>query len=533
MSSKKASFAHFYHEKTKYSPESLSKQSHSLDWDSQPLPFKDYPKSKSIDLSAYVPLGTNPFSETDIKKSSDWKEEEKPLAELSRILYFVNGVTAIVPYPPNPLLMRAAPSAGALYPNEVYLISRDSISEDQPNCIPPGLYNFQVKTHSLSQIAEGERAWLDLEKACFNHPTLDKANLCLIVSGVFFRSAWRYFDRAYRRILLDAGHILGNISLISYAYGKKAYPLGGFNDKLLNEILMFDEDEHALFVIPLVPLEDSECLSLLDNPLALPSLIKNKVPQVPEGRLTEALHEFSNIEVKPDELSLSLISTTLKDYLNQAQDTKFESFLQGKTLSSEPISWDKCSLMKTIMQRRSTRKYDPDTPISLNQLSQILQFSYNPLDCASEIFDSKPSYLVSEHIKSYIVVNNVDGLESGCYLYLPEQKLLKQIRFKELREESFKLCLRQELGRDAAVLLFNVASLDKTTKLYGERAYRYLHADAGSIGQRVNLAATKLGLGASGIGGFFDDMANEALGISADDIILYVTTIGVPDEGID
>ncbi|MDX1920862.1 MAG: SagB/ThcOx family dehydrogenase [Candidatus Caenarcaniphilales bacterium] len=528
MSSKHSSFAHFYHEKTKYSPEGLSKQSHQLDWDNQPVPFKDYPKLKTLDLSSYVPLGTNPFSDLEIKKTSDWDEKDKALAELSRLLYFANGVTAIVPYPPNPLLMRAAPSAGALYPNELYLISKDS-----SNHVPAGLYNFQVKTHSLVQITEGEKSWKDLQKACFDHPTLEKSSICLILSGVFYRSAWRYFDRAYRRILLDGGHILGNISLISYVYGKKAFMLGGFNDKLLNDLLQFDEDEHALVVIPLVPLDDANTISLLDHPLALPSPVQAKTPQIPEGKLIDALHEFSNIDAKPDESTLSIISATLKDYLNQAQDTRFDCFLQGKTLDSEIINWDKCSLMKAIMQRRSTRKYDPDMPLRVSDLAQILQFAYNPSDYINSIFDLNPSYLVSEHIKSYLLVNNIEGLEPGCYLYLPEQKLLKQIRFKELRQEAYKLCLRQELGRDAAALLFHVANLDKTTKIYGERSYRYLHSDAGSIGQRVNLAATKLGLGASGIGGFFDDMTNEALGISMEDIVLYVTTIGVPDEGID
>ncbi|NJO94245.1 MAG: SagB/ThcOx family dehydrogenase, partial [Hydrococcus sp. RM1_1_31] len=54
--------------------------------------------------------------------------------------------------------------------------------------------------------------------------------------------------------------------------------------------------------------------------------------------------------------------------------------------------------------------------------------------------------------------------------------------------------------------------------------YRYLHMDAGHLGQRLNLAAIYLNLGASGIGGFFDDQVNEVLGIPEDEAVIYITT---------
>jgi nitroreductase len=63
---------------------------------------------------------------------------------------------------------------------------------------------------------------------------------------------------------------------------------------------------------------------------------------------------------------------------------------------------------------------------------------------------------------------------------------------------------------------------------YGDRAYRYLHLDAGHLGQRMNLGAIYLDVGVSGIGGFFDDQVNEVLGIPEDEAVLYITTLGVP-----
>jgi nitroreductase len=90
------------------------------------------------------------------------------------------------------------------------------------------------------------------------------------------------------------------------------------------------------------------------------------------------------------------------------------------------------------------------------------------------------------------------------------------------------LCLGQELGGDAAAVVFHTADLARAVRRQGERAYRYLHLDAGMLGERLDLAALAEGLGASGIGGFFDDQVTELLGIPAEQAVVYITTIGVP-----
>ncbi len=528
MSHTMASFAHFYHEQTKYHPGTIHSKSNQIDWDSQPVPFKEYPKNlEHIDLSPYIPLSTNPFADTPLIPSNQWTEQDRPLGELSRLLYLTNGVTAIVPYPPNPLLMRAAPSAGGLYPNEVYVLTNNYCKD-----IDNGLYNYQVKTHSLCKILGSNSIHKELSKACFDHPAFEQSDLTLIVTALFHRSSWRYKDRAYRRILLDSGHILGNISLASYALKRKGYLIGGFVDKEVNDLMMLEDNEHVLFALTLPKLDKNLSISSVENPSALPSDKKLSRPPVPNGQFIEALHEFSNINSKLDKAKTSVISTTLKDYLRQPQDTKLETFLKGEVLSSEPIEWTKCSLMTSILRRRSTRHYDREVALTKKQLTQILQFAYCPNDFNDEFIDSNPNLFAPELIKSYLIINNVEGLEPGCYSFVSEQKTLKQIRFKELTEEAHRICLSQDLGRDCSVLLIHTVNLDKAVDIYGERAYRYLHTDAGNIGQRANLAAMKLGLGASGIGGFFDDMVNEVLGISTNDAILYITTLGVPQADI-
>ena len=144
----------------------------------------------------------------------------------------------------------------------------------------------------------------------------------------------------------------------------------------------------------------------------------------------------------------------------------------------------------------------------------------------NKILTPRRTTLILNLIETFIAVSGVDGLEEGCYYYAPKAQELRQIRFKNFRQELHRLCLGQNLGRDAAVVLFHTADLNRATLQYGDRVYRYLHMDAGHLGQRLNLAAIRLGLGVSGIAGFFDDEVNEVLGIPIDEAVLYITDTG-------
>ncbi|MDX1918816.1 MAG: SagB/ThcOx family dehydrogenase [Candidatus Caenarcaniphilales bacterium] len=505
-------FAEFFHEQTKYHLGQLNDASKTfahLLRDPQPSPFKEYSGGDFYDLSPYLPLKANPFSDAELIKASDWTEEQKPLAELSRILYFANGITAIAPYPPNPILMRAAPSAGALYPNEIYVITRNYA----PN-LPDGLYNFQVKTHSLAQISsEPDLIERLAEEGCFESELVGHTDLILVITAVFDRSTWRYQDRAYRRILLDTGHIIANIDLVAALFQRKACLLGGFNDDALVDLMRLDPShEQVLYIMPL-PSLTSPIAEIPYQP-ALPSYHFSVPENVPPGQQLLALHEISKIydhmvDTKPPYCPLNSI----------------ERLLSGEELEAEPLSWTKCDLMTMIMSRRSARKFDPNAKVTKEQLTKILDFAFHPENY--DLIDPDPDYLIPQFIRTYILVNNVEGLDVGVYLFEPSNNSLKQVRFKKLKQEAFHLCLNQSIAKDAAFMVIFTADLADSVNYFGDRAYRYLHTDPGNYGQRLYLAATKLGLGASGIGGFYDDIGNEILGISHDDIILYVMVFGV------
>lgn len=485
------SFAEFYHEETKYSPQGLSRTQRQIDWTKQPIPFKEYKKGKLIELGKYITKKDN----GEDKESTEYKS----LEQLAKLLYYTNGVTAIIPYT-TPLLLRAAPSAGGLYPTEIYIVAKDYPGLEN------GIYNFQVKKNNLVKFWD-EDVWNKLKESCFNHPSFEKSNLSVIFTGVFYRSAWRYEERAYRRILLDTGHVIGNMSMYSTFAGKYCNLIGGFKDKEIDELLWLDKENES--VLAVINLSDED-LNIKSGTLASPLESQNHN----KNDLLMDFHNSGNIEQYIDPKIIN------NEEVNQAK----LGLLFGESLELRTIDWDN-KLEDTILNRRSTRAYTGEA-INKEQLNEILSFTYSPELYKDQGFDPSPEFFDLSLIETYIAVTDVDGLEDGCYHYSPAKKQLKQIRFKNFREELCYLCLGQDLGRDAGVVIFHTTNLKKAIEKYGERGYRYLHMDSGNLGQRINLAALKLNLGVSGIGGFFDDQVNELLGIPESEAVLYITTIG-------
>lgn len=508
MSDHPVSLAQHYHERTKYHPETIGNQ--DFDWKQQPAPFKEYKIGATFDLKPYL---TNP---PDGASSKAWQR-------LSRLLFFSYGLTVrMITMSGEPIYLRAVPSAGALYPAELYLVSRGT------PLLPAGLYNYQPQTHSLIHFWDDE-VWTSLQNACFWHPSLEATQLALVMTAVFMRSAWRYQDRAYRRIFLDTGHILANVELAGAMHDYRPHLIGGFVDDAVNKLLYLDPtQEGTIAVLPLADLlEVSQNLSL--SKTAVASTSQTDYPKLPDGELLLYFHQATQLTEAEDprnkkniQLASDPIPATLADKYNFP-------FCLKVSMTAPAIDWGTNLelLEKTILKRRSTRTYS-GANLALDELRALLDFTYHPQNYIEQGLDRTPDYFDLSLIETFVVVSGVDDLEEGCYYYAPKAQELRQIRFKNFRRELHRLCLGQNLGRDAAAVLFHTADLQKAVLKYGDRSYRYLHMDAGHLGQRLNLAAIRLGLGVSGIGGFFDDEVNEVLGIPADEAVLYINTLGQP-----
>lgn len=502
------SIAQHYHERTKYHPKTISQQ-RKPDWENPPELFKDYKIGITIDLKPYLPPEESSLGSTD-ESQKDWQR-------LSRLLINSYGITAkTTALSGESFYLRAAPSAGGLYPAELYLISRGT------DLLPAGLYHYQPRHHTLIRFWD-DHVWSELQAACFWHPSLESTHLVLVTTAIFERSAWRYQARAYRRICLDTGHLLGNIELAAALTDYRPHLIGGFLDASMDQLLYLNpEQEGVMTVMALADLLKVE-ENLPRSHTALPAPIDTLFPGLSDDELLPYFHRATQIQAEPDPIDPQAITD------RPAEDKYNFPFCLKIAVEADPINWgpDLDDLERSILKRRSTRRYT-GLDITLDQLKMLIDFTYQPQHYVEQDLDAHPDYFDLSLIETFIVVSGVEGLEEGCYYYAPQTQELRQVRFKNFRRELHFLCLAQDLGRDAAAVVFHTAHLETAIARYGDRAYRYLHLDAGHLGQRLNLGAVQLGLGVSGIGGFFDDKVNEVLGIPTDEAVLYITTLGQP-----
>jgi len=156
----------------------------------------------------------------------------------------------------------------------------------------------------------------------------------------------------------------------------------------------------------------------------------------------------------------------------------------------------------------------------LTQLSAILA-------AASEPFYA--DFAGSTFVQLYLYAHRIDGLEPGVYKLWPERAELEQVKSGDQRVAAAGLSLGQDLAGNACVAFSMIGDLERATRVHGDRGYRYVHFEAGAIGHRLYLAAEALGLGATGIGAFYDEEVHRHLNLASErGQVVYHFAIGYP-----
>ncbi len=509
-----------YHEATKYHPETVGNHP-GLDWAKMPVPFKVWDTEAAVALAPYLPFDPNPFTGEAAGPEAVISDG---LGLVSRWIYHTCGITALVPQEPRPLFLRANPSAGGLYPAEIHLIAHGYAG------LEDGLYGYDLQGHRLVPLWSGADIHAGLVEACYGNAAVAAAPLSLVVTGVFERSRWRYQERAYRRILLDAGHLIGNAGLAAHALGGRTHATTAFADEAIETVLRLDPDtEGALAVVSWSP---GQGVSERPNWTALPSPTG---PAQVDPPLLDALHRQSRLprqrpalvaRGETQELALEQRygwsgGTALRAIAVPA--TSLAAPATGVAPALSGLAGDPLGLIRT---RRSARSFTGKS-CSLAQLAEVLLAAIDPVEAG---LGRQPAFDRSQ-LMTFVAVNAVDGLAPGVYYLAPDTFALRLVRtvVQEQMQAGVRfLCLGQDLGGDAAFVVVHTADLAAAVRANGDRAYRLLHLDAGIIGQRLDLAAIGTGLGASGIGGFFDDHITDQLGVPREQAVVYLTCVGVP-----
>jgi SagB-type dehydrogenase family enzyme len=188
-----------------------------------------------------------------------------------------------------------------------------------------------------------------------------------------------------------------------------------------------------------------------------------------------------------------------------------------------PRTTGQLSLEEALSARRSVRDY-ASQPLTLAEVSQLLWAAQG---ITSESGGrTAPSAGGLYPLEVYLVAGAVEGLSPGVYRYVPALHQLARVRQGDVRAQLAAASLDQAWVRDGAACIVIAAAYARTTVKYGDRGVRYVHLEAGHAAQNVCLEATALGLGTVTVGAFYDDRVAEVIGLSRDDVPLYLLPVG-------
>jgi SagB-type dehydrogenase family enzyme len=505
--------ADYYHERTKLSPLGLGNQA-PLRSPPPPGVFKPYPEAATFPLPEHrgrVGVATGEAIARNRRPLSGFRSEAVSLEDLATLLHASNGITASTGTGAGTHFLRAAPSAGALYPTVTYVVARDVSG------LPAGLYHYAVNRGELHQLRVGGSVGDELAELVDEGHYVRQAPVTLVFASMFFRSSWKYRERSYRYSSIDCGHLTIQAALTAAALGLGARPIGRFDDARVNALLGLDEDEEsALLVLP-VGRPSPDAPASVWQPVFRPD---PKPLQAIGHPLLGLMH---------GETRLAATEQRAVPLAPRGPEDKPYPDLRRLPLPRDLLPGD--DLVAGILRRRSIRDWEP-RGMTLQQLSSVFYYSFGV-----PAFDVRhpdggqwldPSVEDNHALQLYLVVHDVEGVEPGVYYYRREDHALSQIRRGSLRRQMRVAAAMQKFVGDSGAVL--VITIDRDRMIYpdADRGYRYATLDAGMLGGRVYLQTTSLGLGCTGVGALFEDRLSQLIDVSPErEHVVYTLAIGV------
>ncbi|UCC69338.1 MAG: SagB/ThcOx family dehydrogenase [Armatimonadota bacterium] len=160
----------------------------------------------------------------------DFTADALSLAEISQLLWSAHGLTSAEG-------LRAAPSAGACYPLEVYLACEQ------------GLFRYQPSEHALVKVSDADPRQ-PLAEAAYGQFFISDAAVSIIFAAVYERTTARYGDRGIRYVHMDIGHAAQNVHLQAEALGLASVPVGAFDDSAVASVLSLPAEEKTVYIVP-------------------------------------------------------------------------------------------------------------------------------------------------------------------------------------------------------------------------------------------------------------------------------------------
>jgi SagB-type dehydrogenase family enzyme len=479
-----------YHEATKHTVESLRRPPHLLDWANMPDPFRHYEGAPVVDLPADPPAPEMPALEV-LRGGSGFTPAAGGATFLSQLLFYSAAISASKRVSPAGYryALRVNPSSGNLHPTEFHFRTRGMKEW------PDGLYHYCPSTHVAEQRALGD---VEMKSGGSSAP------LVFVLTTITWREAWKYGDRAYRYCLHDIGHAWQALSLAAQAIGCGSFAVGHFPDDEVAQACRLPDDEVPMLLVEL-------------SGGSIPVLESNARETVWYGGHANQL----SAEIATNEWIDRIHAATKLSPLTQRRNFIAEPLPTGcGEIKLPPPASSARTLGETARGRRSALDFvGGSRSISLTQLSAILTAASQRL-----IAD----FARTSFVQLYLYAHRVEALKPGVYRYWSESAELEQIKNGDQRVVAAGLSLGQNLAGNACIALSMVGDLERAASDHGDRGYRYVHFEAGAIGHRLYLAAEALGLGATGIGAFYDVEVHRYLKLPPQQQVVYHFAIGYP-----
>jgi len=377
---------------------------------------------------------------------------------------------------------RAAACTGALFHIELYVVCGDL-----PD-LEAGVYHYGAHDNALRQLRRGDfrRVLADASGA---EPSVVAAPVVFVLTSTWWRNAWKYESRAYRHAFWDAGTILANFLSVASAHSLPTRLILGFADASVERLLDIHPSVEGAIALVAVgssasPPGEVSDFPLLNLPTRALSAHQIEYPLIAEAHAASSLPSGEAAAI---------------------WRSNFPSPLDVKPPPiGEPVE-------SVILRRGSSRRFTRQ-PVGFDTLTDLLRVATSPFACDAHL----PTDV-------YVIVNAVDGLASGRYVLDRDSDTLTLLADGDFRSEAAYLDLGQPLAGDAAINVYWLVNLDSLDA----RGYRAAQLSAAIEGGRLYLAAYALGMGATGLTFFDDDVTAFFSPHAAGKSVMFLTAVGV------
>jgi SagB-type dehydrogenase family enzyme len=482
-----------FHQRTKHTWQRIRANSRGLDWGNHPFPFKLYPDLEPLPLPRQLPESSLPATQV-LSGQVPAPASALDLAGLARLLFFAAGVTRIL----NGVLFRAAPSAGALYPTELYAVCGPLAD------LPAGVYHFEPAEFALRRLRDGDfRARL---AAAATEPAIAGLPLCLVLTGIPWRTTWKYRERGWRHLFWDAGAIVANLLAVAAAAGLRTRVLLGFVDGEVSGLLGLGAPEE--YPLALVTVAAPTAAAATGSPSAEPISPRTR----PLSRSPRS-YPLGAAAQRAGELPSPV---AVGGWRSQASRLHAQPATRSLAVGEPGQAHAATDTIEAVILRRGSTRRFAQQSIPRGALGWALRAATRavPSDFVP------PQATLLEH---FLAVHAVEGLPPGAYRWREGEFQL--VRGGAARGRTRSLCLGQDLGGDAAATVFHCAQLEPILAALGARGYRAAQLEGGVAAERLQLAAFTLGVGATGLT-FLDDDVSAFFGTPAAPML--TVAVGVP-----